>query len=227
MNAVVLLSGGVDSATTLAIAKSRGYKIYALTVNYGQKHSKEIKCAKKIGKYFKVAQHKIFQLNLAQFGGSALTDKKIKIPVKQEFISSKSEIPLTYVPARNTILLGIATCWAEVIAANAIFIGANAIDYSGYPDCRPQFIESFQKVISVGTKSGAEGKEIKIIAPIINMKKSEIIRKGLQLGVPFELTWSCYRGEKKACGVCDSCKIRLKGFSEVGIPDPIEYEKQS
>lgn len=222
MKAVVLLSGGLDSSTVLAMALDKGYEVYALSFDYGQRHSKELESAKKIAKYYNVP-HKILKIDLRQIGGSALTDD-IEIP-SRNVEDIEKEIPITYVPARNTILLSYALAYAEVIDADAIFYGANAIDYSGYPDCRPEYVEAFEKCANLGTKRGIEGKSIKIIAPIIHMTKAEIIKKGMELGVPYELTWSCYRGGKKACGRCDSCLLRLKGFIEAGYEDPIEYER--
>jgi len=221
MRAVVLLSGGLDSSTVLAIALEMGYEVHALSFDYGQRHSRELESAKKIAKYFNVP-HKIIKIDLRQIGGSALTDN-IDVP-ERNVDEIEKEIPITYVPARNTILLSLALGYAEVIDADAIFYGANAIDYSGYPDCRPEYVEAFERVANLGTKRGVEGKHIKIIAPIIHMTKAEIIKKGMELGVPYELTWSCYKGGKRACGKCDSCLLRLKGFMEAGYEDPLEYE---
>ncbi len=221
MKAVVLLSGGLDSSTVLAIALEMGYEVHALSFDYGQRHSRELESAKKIAKYFNVP-HKIIKIDLRQIGGSALTDN-IEVP-ERNMEEIEKEIPITYVPARNTILLSLALGYAEVIDADAIFYGANAIDYSGYPDCRPEYVEAFERMANLGTKRGVEGKPIKIIAPIIHMTKAEIIKKGMELGVPYELTWSCYKGGEKACGKCDSCLLRLKGFMEAGYEDPLEYE---
>ncbi len=221
MRAVVLLSGGLDSTTTLAMAIHEGYEVYALSFDYGQRHSRELESAKKIARYYKVP-HKIMNVDLRQIGGSALTDS-IEVP-ERELEEIKGEIPVTYVPARNTILLSFALAYAEVIDADAIFYGANAIDYSGYPDCRPEYVEAFERMANLGTKRGVEGKFIKIVAPLINMTKAEIIKRGMKLGVPYELTWSCYRGGERACGRCDSCLLRLKGFMEAGYEDPLEYE---
>jgi len=217
---VVLLSGGLDSATTLAIALDDGYDVYALSFDYGQKHNKELKCAEKIAEHYKV-KHKIVKIDLS-WAKSALTDKKIKIPESRKNIGKN--IPVTYVPARNMIMLSFALAYTETIDADAVFIGANAIDYSGYPDCRPEFYDAFQKTAELGTKKGAESKPIQIKYPLINMTKSNIIKKGMELEVPYHLTWSCYKGKKKACGKCDSCMLRLKGFKEAGYDDPIEYE---
>lgn len=228
MNSIVLLSGGIDSTTTLAIALTRGYFVYALSFNYGQRHKKELQSAKKIVKYFKnktrgvIKEHKIIKIDLTQIGGSALTDKKIQIP-ERTLKEIKKEIPITYVPARNIIFLSIALSYAEIVNANKIFIGANAIDYSGYPDCRVNFIKAFEDMANLGTKIGLE-KKVKIFAPLINLTKAEIIKKGKELGVPFNLTWTCYKGGRKACGKCDSCLLRLKGFKDSNIKDEIEYE---
>ncbi len=214
--AVVLLSGGIDSATTLFYARSKGYKIKALLFDYGQRHNKEIKAAEKICVVCGV-NLTLLSIRLP-WGGSVLLDKKSKLP-KQT--SRNKNIPLTYVPGRNIIFLSFALSFAEAQKAEAIFIGANAVDFSGYPDCRYVFIKAFQRVADLGTKSGVEGKRIKIHAPLINLKKSEIIRLGLKLGVPFEYTWSCYKGERYPCGECDSCIIRKKGFKEAGFEDPV------
>ena len=219
MRAVCLLSGGMDSCVSAFVAKNEGYTIYALTFNYGQRNRKEIEFAKEIAKALEVKEHLIINADLRSIGGSALTDD-MEIPEKGE------GIPPTYVPARNTIFLAYALAYAEARNADAIFIGANAIDYSGYPDCRAEYIQAMQKVANIGTKRGVEGKSIKIIAPLINLSKAEIVKKGVELGVPFEKTWSCYRETEKACGRCDSCRLRLKGFKEAGIKDPIEYENK-
>ena len=221
MRCVVLLSGGLDSSTTLAMAVEEGCEVYALSFDYGQRHSRELESAKKIAEYYGV-KHKIIKIDLRSIGGSALTDD---IDVPQRNVENiKEEIPVTYVPARNTILLSYALAYAEVVDADRIYYGANAIDYSGYPDCRPEYVRAFQNVANLGTKRGVEGKPIEIVAPLINMSKADIIRKGMELGVPYELTWSCYRGGEKACGRCDSCLLRLKGFMEAGYEDPLEYE---
>ena len=223
--AICLLSGGLDSSVTLAIAKSEGYEVYAMTFIYGQTHSKEIEAAKKIAKHFKVREHKVIGLDLSEIAKSSLiSGAEIPTGRSAEEIISCKEIPSTYVPGRNIIFLSLALAYAESIDADAIFIGANAVDFAGYPDCRPEFFEKFQELINIGTKRGVEGNPIKIKTPIINLTKAEIIKKGLSLGVPFELTWSCYLGKEKACGKCDSCILRLKGFKEAGLKDPIEYE---
>jgi len=220
--AVCLLSGGLDSAVTIYIAKEEKYDIYPLTFNYKQRHNKEIKSAKNIANLLNVNKHVIFDIDISQFGKSSLTDKNIKIENNLlEDIGKK--IPTTYVPARNTIFLSIALAYAEVIDAKAIFIGVTSTDYSGYPDCRKEYIDAFQNMADIATKKTLEGNKIKIKTPLIDLSKSEIIKKGFLLKVHFNLTWSCYKGEEKACGVCDSCKLRLKGFKEAGFSDPISY----
>lgn len=216
--AVVLLSGGLDSATTLAVAKSENYALYAISFDYGQKHLRELEAAKKICAHYKI-KHKVIKVDLS-WARSALTDKNIKISEQRKEIGK--DIPLTYVPARNLLFLSYALAYAESINAEAIFIGANARDYSGYPDCRPEFYRALQVAVEVGTKSGVEGKPVEIKYPLINLTKAEIIKKGLSLNVPYELTWSCYKGGKKACGKCDSCILRAKGFREANAKDPIE-----
>jgi 7-cyano-7-deazaguanine synthase len=223
--AVILLSGGLDSSVTLAIAKEEGYELYPLSFDYGQRHAKELESAKKIAEYYKVRGHKAMKIDLTQIGGSALTDTSISVPEKKKEEEIGKDIPVTYVPARNTILLSLAVGYAEVISADAVFIGANALDYSGYPDCRPEYLEAFQKVIQLGTKMGSEGKTLEIKYPLINMTKAQIVEEGARLKVPFHLTWSCYKGGKLACGKCDSCLLRLKGFRGTNIKDPIQYEK--
>ena len=227
MKAVVLLSGGLDSTTTLAIAKRQGFDLFALTFDYGQRHHIEVDRAQDIAKHFAVVDHQIVKIDLRQFGGSALTDS-IEVPTDRDQKEMGSEIPVTYVPARNTIFLSFCLAYAEVKEANDIFIGVNAIDYSGYPDCRPEFITAFETLANLATKAGVEGKNrMKIHTPLIKLNKGEIIQKGLQLGVDFAMTHSCYNpGEEgKSCGVCDSCQLRLKGFQEAGLEDPIEYAK--
>ena len=222
--AVVLLSGGLDSATTLAIAKSQGFACYCLTFDYGQRHRWEIEAAKKVAKSLGALEHRIFRLDLSQFGGSALTDENLPVPKGEDPL--KEEIPITYVPARNTVFLSLALAWAEVLPAYHIFIGVNALDYAGYPDCRPEFIEAFEKVANLGTKEGVEGRPFRIETPIIHCTKKEIIEKGLSLGVDFRLTHSCYEPDEQGrpCGSCASCQLRKKGFEELGIPDPLLYQ---
>ena len=226
--AVVLLSGGMDSATTLAIAKSRGFKCFALTFRYGQKHAIELNSAKKIAKSLGVSQHKIISIDPAAFSGSALTDKSLKVPLNRKI--DPARIPITYVPARNTVFLSCALAFAESIGAFDIFIGVNATDYSGYPDCRPQFIKAFQKLANLATAAAIQKKgRYKIHTPIIKMTKAQIIKTGLRLGVDYALTHSCYNPNKngKPCGRCDSCRLRLKGFAEAGLNDPLKYHKMN
>lgn len=220
--AVVLLSGGLDSATTLAIALEQGFECVALTFQYGQRHAIEIEAAKKIARILKVADHRIVAIDLASFGGSALVDFNIQVP-KTGLTPS---IPNTYVPARNLIFLSYALAWAEILGIYHIFIGANAIDYSGYPDCRPEFFDSFEKTANLATAAAVEGQgTFKIHTPIIKMSKAEIIKTGVRLGVDYSLTHSCYdpTPEGLACGLCDSCRLRKKGFAEAEIPDPTKY----
>ncbi|HEV8594741.1 MAG TPA: 7-cyano-7-deazaguanine synthase QueC [Thermoplasmata archaeon] len=225
LRAVVLLSGGLDSTTALAIAASKGREIYALTVDYGQRHRKEIDAAKKVGKHFHVKEHKVLAVDLGSIRGSALTDRSVAVPRGRDPMAMAEGIPATYVPARNTILLGLALAYAESVDAGEVYIAANAIDYSGYPDCRPEFYEAFREVARLGTKRGVEGRPIEIHTPLIRMTKEDIVRTGARLGVPFALTWSCYFGRAKACGVCDSCQLRGKGFRAAGIEDPVPSER--
>lgn len=216
--AVVLLSGGLDSATTLYWAINKGYGCVALNFDYGQRHRKEINAAQKIAR---CTQSPLYEIKFSlPWQGSALLDKNLPLPKHRSWKEIGKAIPITYVPARNTLFLAFAVSLAEVIGAEAIFIGANALDYSGYPDCRPDFIQAMQKAAELGTKAGWQGRRIKILAPLIKMRKSEIIKNALKLGVPLELTWSCYRGGKYPCRRCDSCLLREKGFAELGIKDP-------
>ncbi|WP_205859209.1 7-cyano-7-deazaguanine synthase QueC [Pleionea sediminis] len=218
--AIVLLSGGLDSTTCLAVAREQGYQLFALSFSYGQKHSAELEAAKKLATDFNVKSHRIIPIDLAGFGGSALTDDSIDVPT-----DGTEGIPVTYVPARNTVFLSIGLAWAEVIAADAIFAGVNAVDYSGYPDCRPEYINAFQKMADLATKAGIEGHGPKIETPLIDKTKVDIIRWGHQLGVDYSKTVSCYQANSDgaACGLCDSCKIRSKAFAEAGISDPTIY----
>ncbi len=218
--AVVLTSGGLDSATCLALAAAEGYKIFALSFDYGQRHLAELTAAKDLAKAYK-AEHKIFQIDLTQIGGSALTDKSIAVPTK-----ATDSIPVTYVPARNTIMLSVALGFAEVQAAEAIFIGVNAIDYSGYPDCRPEFIEAYEIMANLATKSGIEGTFIALNTPLLHLTKAEIIQKGAALGVDYSLTVSCYQADNKgqACGRCESCRLRAEGFFTAGVKDTTRYQ---
>src|SRR5437868_7951114 len=222
--AVVLLSGGIDSTTTLAIALAEGYEAYALSFNYGQRHQIETDAARCVAKSLGVKQHRVAKIDLCVFGGSALTDD-IDVPKQRSETEIAHGIPITYVPARNTIFLAYAIAWAEVIQASDIFLGINAIDYSGYPDCRPEFIEAFENLVNVGTKAGVEGRRFQIHTPLIKLSKADIIRKAVDLGVDLSLTHSCYdpSPEGLACGQCDSCLLRLKGFSEAGMTDRIRY----
>lgn len=218
--AVVLLSGGLDSTTCMAVARKEGFQLYPISFLYGQKHSRELECARKVAEYYQVPYHRVFRIDYIE--GNALTDSRVDVP---DYVGGR-EIPVTYVPARNILFLSYAAGYAESIDAQAIFIGVSAVDYSGYPDCRPEFIMAFQKVLEVGTKRGVEGSAVEIKTPLINLSKAETIKLAVQLGAPLHLTTSCYRGGEKACGVCDSCTLRLKGFKEAGIEDPIEYEKR-
>ena len=223
--AVVLLSGGLDSATVLAEAAASGFEPYALTVEYGQRHQAEIDAARRVAKSVGVAKHVTTALDLRTFGGSALTDD-IDVPKDTPPSEIGKDIPATYVPARNTIFLSLALAWAETLDANDIFIGVNALDYSGYPDCRPEFIEAFEKLAAVATKAGVTGSPIQIHTPLIQMTKREIIARGIELGVDYGLTLSCYDPaiDGAACGRCDACVLRRKGFEEAGVPDPTRYE---
>jgi 7-cyano-7-deazaguanine synthase len=222
--AVVLLSGGLDSATVLAISLGEGFETYALTFRYGQRHESEILAAEKIAHSLGTQEHRIAQIDLRSFGGSALT-AELKVPMDRTETEMASGIPVTYVPARNTIFLSYSLAWAEVLGSVDIFIGANAVDYSGYPDCRPEFIRAFEQLANVATRAGLEGNCFKIHAPLISLSKAEIIRRGLSLGVDYSLTQSCYRPAAAglACGGCDACRLRLKGFREAGVTDPIAY----
>jgi len=218
--AVILLSGGLDSATVLAIAKSQGYECYTMSFDYGQRHRAELEAAIKISRESGATQHKVVAINLADFGGSALTDEAIDVP------NNPSEgIPITYVPARNTVFLSLALAWSEVLGANDIFIGVNAVDYSGYPDCRPEYIDAFEKMANLATKSGVEGTRLNIRAPLIHMSKAKIIEVGVMLGVDYKQTVSCYQADEKgaACGVCDSCRLRRQGFEEACVEDMTVY----
>jgi 7-cyano-7-deazaguanine synthase len=225
--AVVLLSGGLDSTTTLAIAIEQGYEAYPLSFDYGQRHQIEIDAARRIAKSLGAKEHRVAKIDMCIFGGSALTDDA-DVPKKRSETEIARGIPVTYVPARNTIFLAYALAWAEVISAAHIFLGVNAIDYSGYPDCRPEFIEAFEALANLGTKAGVEGTRFRVHAPLIRFPKSEIIRKAVELNVDLSLTHSCYdpSPEGLACGGCDSCLLRLKGFRETGIEDPIRYARK-
>ena len=220
--AIILLSGGLDSTTVLAIAKEQGYECYALSFDYGQKQRSELKSSKKISNQFQVIEHRIMRISLNDIGGSALTEKNISIPK----YSDSNEIPITYVPARNTIFLSFALAWAEVIDCQNIFIGVNALDYSGYPDCRPEFIKAFEDMANLATKQSVEGDRINIMTPLINMSKAEIIQTGLSLGVNYSETTSCYdaNANGEACGECDACVLRRNGFNNAKVNDPTHYQ---
>jgi 7-cyano-7-deazaguanine synthase len=219
-SAVVLLSGGLDSATVLALAQAGGFRCHALSVRYGQRHLAELDAAQKIAAAFGAAEHRIMSVDLAGIGGSALTDPKLAVPE-----APTAGIPITYVPARNTLFLSLALGWAEVLGAHDIFVGVNAVDYSGYPDCRPEFIASFERLARLATKAGVDGGTLTIHAPLVQMSKADIIRTGSRLGVDFSLTVSCYQADTagQACGKCDSCRIRAAGFVAAGVPDPTRY----
>ena len=221
--AVVLVSGGLDSATVLAMAKEQGYAIHAMSFDYGQRHRCELEAAQAVAAAAGVVAHKRITLNLDEIGGSALTDTAIAVPEQPG-----EGIPVTYVPARNTVFLALALGWAEVLGAEAIFIGVNAVDYSGYPDCRPEFIEAFNRLSAVATKTGVEGHPVRIETPLIHLSKAEIIREGVRLGVDYGLTVSCYNPDEecRACGRCDACRLRAAGFEAAGVPDPTRYRPE-
>ena len=223
--AIILSSGGLDSTTSMAIAKLQGFAIYSLSFRYGQRHKIELEAAKRVAEFFNATKHLVIEINLREFGNSSLTDN-LEVPKDRSEDNISETIPITYVPARNTIFLSYALAWAEVSNINDIFLGVNALDYSGYPDCRPEFIAAFEKLANLATKVGIEGKKIKIHSPLINLSKAEIIKKGIELGVDYSITHSCYDPSSNgdACGRCDSCKLRLKGFTEVGFTDPIKYQ---
>ena len=219
-NAVVLLSGGLDSATVLAMARTQGYACYALSVDYGQRHHSELEAAERVAKMLGAVEHRVVHIDLTGFGGSALTDNNIAVPQQPG-----EGIPTTYVPARNTIMLSLALAWAEVLQSQDIFIGVNAVDYSGYPDCRPAFIEAFERMANLATKAAVEGSALTVHAPLLHLSKAEIVRQGSALGVDYARTVSCYQADEqgRACGVCDSCRLRRAGFAAAGIPDPTPY----
>lgn len=219
-DAVVLLSGGLDSATVLAIAREQGYRCHALSFRYGQRHAAELRAAARVADAYGAVAHKIIDLDLGSIGGSALTDRSIEIPSQPS-----TGIPVTYVPARNTIFLALALGWAEVLGCSDLFIGVNAVDYSGYPDCRPEFIASFERLANLATRAGVEGRPFHVHSPLIDLSKEQIIRLGTDLGVDYSLTISCYAANDagEACGVCDSCRLRRAGFAAAGVPDPTRY----
>jgi 7-cyano-7-deazaguanine synthase len=223
--AVILLSGGLDSATTLAMARDAGFDCYCLSLEYGQRHSTELDAAARVAKALGACEHRVLHLALSDFGGSALTDSNIAVPVD----GAQSGIPVTYVPARNTIMLSLALAWAEVLGSRDIFVGVNAVDYSGYPDCRPEYIAAFETMANLATKAGVEGAKLTIHAPLIDLSKADIIRQGNALGVDYGITISCYQADEngRACGVCDSCRLRREGFSAAGVSDPTPYASKS
>jgi 7-cyano-7-deazaguanine synthase len=221
--AVVLLSGGLDSSTVLAIAHQQGFELRTLSFDYGQRHQREVEAAAAIARHYDVREQKTVHIDLRAFGGSALT-ADIAVPHDRNMDEMAQGIPITYVPARNTIFLSFALAYAEVTGSDDIFIGINAIDYSGYPDCRPEYLEAYERMANLATKAGVQdGRRMRFHAPLLRMGKADIIRKGVELGVPYEYTWSCYEGDELACGSCDSCLLRLAGFAEAGLQDPVQY----
>jgi 7-cyano-7-deazaguanine synthase len=221
--AVVLLSGGLDSATCLAIAKSEGFACHCLSVDYGQRHAAELAAAARVAAALGAAEHRVIHLDMAQFGGSALTDPGIAVPTA----GVQPGIPVTYVPARNTIMLALALGWAEILGARDLFVGVNAVDYSGYPDCRPEFIRAFETLANLATKAGVEGHALTVHAPLIDLSKADIVRRGASLGIDYALTVSCYQADEagRACGLCDACRLRRDGFAAAGLPDPTTYKQ--
>ena len=223
MKAIVLLSGGLDSTVCMAVARDQGFEPLPISFNYQQRHAREVECARKVAEFYNVSRHLVIDTNMAAIGGSALTDAAVGVPSGDV---TRQDIPVTYVPARNLIFLSYALGYAEVTGADHIFIGVNALDYSGYPDCRPEFIQLFQQLADYSTKASvADGRKIKIETPLIQLSKQEIVKLGVRLAAPLELTTSCYRGGDVACGTCDSCLLRLKGFAEAGLTDPIAYSE--
>lgn len=220
--AIVILSGGLDSTVCMSVAKYENYEIFPMTFSYGQRHSREVEQAKKVSKYYECEKHLVLDIGFfSQIGASALTSQEIEVPANRDI---DNEIPVTYVPFRNAVFLSMAVGYAEAIGAEKIYIGVNALDYSGYPDCRPQFIKAFQEVVNVGSAAPQKGCPIAIETPLLSLTKAEIVKLGVENGAPLHLTTSCYNGGEKACGICDSCQLRLKGFKEAGIEDPIEYD---
>jgi len=221
--AVVLLSGGLDSATVLAMARAQGFECYALSVDYGQRHHAELAAAQRVAQALGAREHRVVNIDLTGFGGSALTDANIAVPEQ-----ASSGIPITYVPARNTIMLSLALAWAEVLHAQDIFFGVNAVDYSGYPDCRPEYVAAFERMANLATQAAVEGKPLTLHAPLLHLSKAEIIQQGVQLGVDYALTVSCYQADEqgRACGRCDSCRLRREGFQSAGVPDTTRYRSE-
>jgi 7-cyano-7-deazaguanine synthase len=224
--AVVLLSGGLDSTTSAAIAKSQGHTLYALSFNYDQRHVRELDAAQRIAAALGAADHRILNVPIGELGHSALTDSSIPVEDAGDSATIGDKIPSTYVPGRNTVFLSLALSYAEVVGADSIWLGINAMDYSGYPDCRPEYLAAMQAVAGLATKQAVEGSGPKLEAPLAMMSKADIVRAGIEYGAPLEMTWSCYRGGDVSCGTCESCVLRLRGFDEAGIPDPIAYEAQ-
>ncbi|MBI5006943.1 MAG: 7-cyano-7-deazaguanine synthase QueC [Nitrosomonadales bacterium] len=218
--AVVLLSGGLDSATVLALARAQDFECYALSVDYGQRHHAELAAAQGVARELGAREHRVINIDLTAFGGSALTDANIAVPEQ-----ASSGIPITYVPARNTIMLSLALAWAEVLKAQDIFFGVNAVDYSGYPDCRPEYVAAFERMANLATQAAVEGKPLALHAPLLHLSKAEIIREGVRLGLDYAITVSCYQADEqgRACGRCDSCRLRREGFAAAGVPDPTRY----
>jgi 7-cyano-7-deazaguanine synthase len=223
---VVLLSGGLDSTTALAMAAEKGYDIVALTFDYGQRHDKEVESARQVAEHYGVKRHIVIDLDMGRYLNSSLTDASQEVPADGVERDRPAMIPNTYVPGRNIVFLSVASAIAEGMGADSVVIAANAVDYSGYPDCTPEFIEAFQETLAVGTKRGVDGRPVRVDAPLLRMAKAEIVREAARLGAPLELTWSCYNGGGKACGVCDSCRLRLRGFKEAGEMDPLDYERR-
>ncbi len=223
MKAVILLSGGLDSSTVLYQAKADKFECYAISFDYQQRHRRELESALQISREVGVIAHQVVKFDLTLWGGSALTDNSLELPHDRDLADMSQDIPITYVPARNTIFLSFALAYAEALNASRIYLGVNALDYSGYPDCRGDYLDAMQEVFRLGTKQGREGKPIEIIAPLLHLKKTEIIELGNKLGVPWQKTWSCYAGGEEACGVCDSCRLRLAAFQELGLNDPLPY----
>jgi 7-cyano-7-deazaguanine synthase len=223
MKAVILLSGGLDSSTVLYQAKADQFECYAISFDYQQRHRRELESALQISREVGVIAHQVVKFDLTLWGGSALTDNSLELPRDRDLADMSQDIPITYVPARNTIFLSFALAYAEALNASRIYLGVNALDYSGYPDCRGDYLDAMQEVFRLGTKQGREGEPIEIIAPLLHLKKTEIIELGNKLGVPWQKTWSCYAGGEEACGVCDSCRLRLAAFQELGLNDPLPY----
>lgn len=221
--AIVLLSGGLDSTVAAALAREAGHEVHAVSFDYGQRHKRELESARAVAKALGARSHSVLKVPIGDYGGSALTDAALAVPTGRDEAAMGGDIPVTYVPARNIVFLSLALGVAEVKDADAIYIGANALDYSGYPDCRPEFFRAFEEMARLGTKRGVEGKPVGIEVPLQHMTKADIVREGLRLRAPLDLTWSCYQGGERACGVCDSCALRLKGFREAGARDPIAY----